>query len=130
VRVDPADWEASWQEIADSLELPPAADDASRWSGETLERYVGTYAYSHGGQEARCEVAFREGRLVVSGLAGVWRETPLVPVGRGGEARFALAAYPFEMTFELGERGMVRGARLSGPPPLFGSLPGRLVRAR
>ena len=73
-------------------------------------------------------MTLRDRRLFVSGLPGVWRETPLIPLSRTGEPRFALESYPFELTFAPEDAGALREARLSGPPPLFDTLPERLVR--
>ena len=128
VTVDPDDWESSWRQIADFLMLSPAAGAAPASSGAALERYAGTYSFTHGDKESRCEVALRDGLLLLSGLPGVWRETPLVPATSGGEARFALESYPFDLTFEVDNDGTVGGAHVSGPPPLFGTMPERLLR--
>ena len=131
VRVEPADWEAGWREIAEFLELP--ADATTATSGATaegeLERFVGTYSYVRDGKEAECRVTLESGRLHVNGLADVWRHTPLVPLGDAGEARFGVESYPIELAFERGRDGAVHGARVSGPQPLWGSRTQQLKKS-
>ena len=128
VPVDPADWGAGWRHIAAFLEVPVNAATGSAISAADLERYAGTYSYTQRDKEAHCQIALGAGRLVVTGLADVWRETPLVPIGPAQDSRFALESYPIEVTFDVRPDGAVRGAHLTGPPPLWGNLTDRLTR--
>jgi thymidylate kinase len=107
---------AFWEDYRDLAEPRP---------NSALERFAGTYDFTHRGERRRCQVTYEGGALYLTGVPDVWPRTRLIPletIDEGG-ASFAAESLPFEFTFlEDAARG-VREMRAAGPDFVWGSIP-------
>jgi thymidylate kinase len=124
IPTDAGDWPAYLQRVCAFLGLP-AADGAEPRPNSALERFAGTYDFTHRGERRRCQVTYEGGALYLTGVPDVWPRTRLIPletIDEGG-ASFAAESLPFEFTFlEDAARG-VREMRAAGPDFVWGSIP-------
>ncbi len=116
------DWPAHQRQALDVLDLPPGQEPPL--SAGSLDRYVGTYAYTIGDHAGAATVGLRDRVLILNGMPEVWPDTPLIPVGQD---RFAVESLPFEVSFEYRASGEVVRMIVTGPELLSGPTP-RVLR--
>jgi hypothetical protein len=99
--------------VADFLSIDPPTTETFDVS---LEQFVGRYGDQAADSDAVYEVVAERDGLVLVGLRWFGERCRLV---RRGPCSFVFESFPWEATFEIGERGTAEEMTLAGPDLLF-----------